>query len=30
VWLDHGRIQQVGDPAATVAAYQQHFRRAAA
>jgi ABC-type polysaccharide/polyol phosphate transport system ATPase subunit len=30
VWLDHGRIQQVGDPATTVAAYQQHFRRAAA
>jgi ABC-type polysaccharide/polyol phosphate transport system ATPase subunit len=29
VWMDHGRIRQVGDPAATVAAYQHHFRRAA-
>ncbi len=30
VWMDHGRVRMVGDPAATVAAYQKHFRRAAA
>ena len=29
-WMDHGRLRQIGDPLATVAAYQQHFRRAAA
>jgi ABC-type polysaccharide/polyol phosphate transport system ATPase subunit len=29
VWLDHGRVQQMGDPATTIAAYQHHFRRAA-
>jgi lipopolysaccharide transport system ATP-binding protein len=30
VWLDHGRIRQVGPPAETVAAYQSHAQRAAA
>ena len=29
VWLDHGRVRQIGDPAATITAYQHHFRRAA-
>jgi ABC-type polysaccharide/polyol phosphate transport system ATPase subunit len=28
-WLDHGRMRQIGDPAATIAAYQCHARRAA-
>jgi ABC-type polysaccharide/polyol phosphate transport system ATPase subunit len=28
-WLDHGRLRQIGEPAATIAAYQQHARRAA-
>lgn len=30
VWLDHGRVRQVGPPAETVAAYQNHVQRAAA
>ena len=30
VWLDHGRVRQVGPPAETIAAYQAHFQRAAA
>ena len=30
VWMDHGRIRQVGAPAATIAAYQNHFLQAAA
>jgi ABC-type polysaccharide/polyol phosphate transport system ATPase subunit len=30
VWMDHGRIRQVGDPAPTIAAYQHHFLQAAA
>ncbi len=30
VWLDHGRIRQVGQPAETIAAYQAHFQRTAA
>lgn len=30
VWLDHGKIRQIGHPAETIAAYQQHYCRAAA
>src|SRR3954451_18302596 len=30
VWLDHGRVRQVGPPAETIAAYQNHVQRAAA
>jgi lipopolysaccharide transport system ATP-binding protein len=30
VWMDHGRIRQIGPPAETIAAYQHHFQRAAA
>jgi ABC-type polysaccharide/polyol phosphate transport system ATPase subunit len=30
VWLDHGRVRQVGPPAETIAAYQAHFNRVAA
>jgi ABC-type polysaccharide/polyol phosphate transport system ATPase subunit len=30
VWMDHGNVKVHGDPAATIAAYRQHFRRAAA
>ncbi|HEY1376185.1 MAG TPA: ABC transporter ATP-binding protein [Gemmataceae bacterium] len=30
VWLDHGRVRQVGPPAETIAAYQAHFQRTAA
>jgi ABC-type polysaccharide/polyol phosphate transport system ATPase subunit len=29
-WLDHGRLRQIGPPAETIAAYQSHFKRAAA
>ena len=30
IWMDHGQVKMDGDPAATVAAYQHHFHRAAA
>jgi ABC-type polysaccharide/polyol phosphate transport system ATPase subunit len=30
VWLDHGCIRRIGPPAETIAAYQVHFRPAAA
>jgi ABC-type polysaccharide/polyol phosphate transport system ATPase subunit len=29
VWLDHGQVRLAGDPAATIAAYQNHSRQAA-
>jgi ABC-type polysaccharide/polyol phosphate transport system ATPase subunit len=30
VWMDHGKVMMDGKPAETVAAYQKHFKRAAA
>lgn len=30
VWMDHGKVMMDGKPAETVAAYQRHFKRAAA
>jgi lipopolysaccharide transport system ATP-binding protein len=30
VWMDHGRVRQVGPPAETIAAYQNHVHRVAA
>jgi ABC-type polysaccharide/polyol phosphate transport system ATPase subunit len=30
VWMDHGRIRQIGPPKETIAAYENHFERNAA